>query len=169
MSWLGTLHVSNVPNGCYETFSNTGRSVSGVNVLVRPNIFSHSTSFRLQVMDNLRIPIPCHLPPSVLLIPPHRHLSLMSPRVPTSQVLQNLLPSLALMQLESYPGILRVWVQTLKRSTAELSARSCVHSCQRVGTTATVQTDMDTTRPRTPVQKKRQARRKSERVRPLSE
>ncbi|KAG2065724.1 hypothetical protein BDR04DRAFT_1108038 [Suillus decipiens] len=43
MSWLGTLHVSNVPNGCYKTFSNTGRSISGVSVLVRPNIFLHST------------------------------------------------------------------------------------------------------------------------------
>ncbi|KAG2360573.1 hypothetical protein BDR07DRAFT_1412029 [Suillus spraguei] len=56
MSWLGTLHVSNVPNGCYETFSDTGRFISGVNVLVRPNIFLHSTSFRLPVMENLRIP-----------------------------------------------------------------------------------------------------------------
>ncbi|KAG2068500.1 hypothetical protein BDR04DRAFT_1103137 [Suillus decipiens] len=43
MSWLGTLHVSNVLNGCYETFSNTGRSISGVSVFVRPNIFLHST------------------------------------------------------------------------------------------------------------------------------
>ncbi|KAG2077192.1 hypothetical protein BDR04DRAFT_1227050 [Suillus decipiens] len=61
---------------------------SGVNVLVRP------TSFRLQVMENLRIPIPRHLPPSVLLISPHRYLSLMNPGVPTSQIPQNLLPSL---------------------------------------------------------------------------
>ncbi|KAG2072050.1 hypothetical protein BDR04DRAFT_1097328, partial [Suillus decipiens] len=43
MSWLGALHVSNVPNGCYETFSNTGRSISGVSALVRPNIFLHLT------------------------------------------------------------------------------------------------------------------------------
>ncbi|KAG2074205.1 hypothetical protein BDR04DRAFT_1093402 [Suillus decipiens] len=43
MSWFSILHVSNVLNGCYETFSNTGRSISGISVLVRPSIYLHST------------------------------------------------------------------------------------------------------------------------------